>query len=491
MIRVLLNYRLQQQQLLRRRVALMSRTAAPAALPGPAVSGPVVASGAVGVGGPVVGMSGVAVSQQVMSGQAAILPASGGGMSPSTVTVPSPVSGAVMAGMTSPHPHQPGIGMKPGGHSPSPNVLQVVKQVQEEAARQQVPHGGSFGKGVPMAPPVMQRPMGVGVSNQGAMGGMVASVGGNQLAGNVGVVPGGGQLPSGANCNNILNANNLLPLEQWGGGGGPGQQRYTNNAPNQPGMRQPNQLMQQNIQQQQMMGMPPNQLGVGVGVGVGVGAGQMPVVGTGVNMGGGGAPHGIGLGAQIGAAASGGGVRPPGAQGVGGGGAGGAGPNMGNGPPLNTQTLAQIMQKIKNNPTNESNQHILSILKQNPQIMAAIIKQRQQSQINAAAGGAGGPGGALQAGNGPQTPQQQQQQQQVMQQQHMQHMMNQQQQGPGPGPQQMGPGQQQQVSLMQAAQQQQQGPPHQRMANMQNTAMMLPNLPPGSQGGMVSEEAES
>ncbi|XP_030564506.1 CREB-binding protein isoform X1 [Drosophila novamexicana] len=480
-----LQQKLQQQQLLRRRVALMSRTAAPTALPGPAVSGPVVAAGGVGVGVPVVGMSGVAVSQQVMSGPATILPSSGGGMSPSTVPVPSPVSGAVIAGMTSPHPHQPGIGMKPGGHSPSPNVLQVVKQVQEEAARQQVPHGGSFGKGVPMAPPVMQRPMGVGVPNQGAMGGMV----GNQLAGNVGVVPGGGQMPSGGNCNNVLNSNNLLPMDQWGGGGGP-QQRYANNTPNQQGMRQPNQLMQQNIQQQQMLGIPSNQLGVGVGVGGSVGAGQMPVVGAGVSMGGGGAAHGIGLGAPIGAATSGGGVRPPGAQGVGGGGTGGAGPNMVNGPPLNTQTLAQIMQKIKNNPTNESNQHILSILKQNPQIMAAIIKQRQQSQINAAAGGAGGAGGALQAGNGPQTPQQQQQQQQVMQQQQMQHMMNQQQQGPGPGPQQMGPGQQQQVSLMQAAQQPQQGPPHQRMANMQNTAMMLPNLPPGitNQGGMVPNQ---
>lgn len=48
-----------------------------------------------------------------------------GGMSPHQA-VPSPVSTS-LGGMSS--PHQQGIGMKPGGHSPSPNVLQVVKQV--------------------------------------------------------------------------------------------------------------------------------------------------------------------------------------------------------------------------------------------------------------------------------------------------------------------------------------------------------------------------
>lgn len=48
-----------------------------------------------------------------------------GGMSPTAV--PSPVSTS-MSGMTS--PHQTGIGMKPGTQAPSPNVLQVVKQVR-------------------------------------------------------------------------------------------------------------------------------------------------------------------------------------------------------------------------------------------------------------------------------------------------------------------------------------------------------------------------
>lgn len=47
-----------------------------------------------------------------------------------------------LGGMQS--PHQPGIGLKPT-QTPPANVLQVVKQVQEEAARQQAPHGG-YGK---------------------------------------------------------------------------------------------------------------------------------------------------------------------------------------------------------------------------------------------------------------------------------------------------------------------------------------------------------
>lgn len=214
---------MQQQQLLRRRVALMSRTVT-TAMPGPVSSGPVV-SASVSGGMPVAGAAG-------MGGQAAIMPGPGTAMSPSAVPVPSPVSG-MGGGMTSPHPHQGGMGMKGGGHSPSPNVLQVVKQVQEEAARQQVPHGGGFGKGGPMAPPVMQRHMGV-VPNMPNAGGMVGNV-------NVGGV---GQMGPGGNA---VMGNNLLPMDQWGGGN-----RYQNNA--NPGMRQPNQnqVMQQNAMQQQV-----------------------------------------------------------------------------------------------------------------------------------------------------------------------------------------------------------------------------------------------
>ena len=71
---------------------------------------------------------GLPTQAPVMTAQPAIMPPSAGGMSP-TVTVPSPAAASMVGGMTSPHPHQPGMGMKPGGHSPSPNVLQVVKQV--------------------------------------------------------------------------------------------------------------------------------------------------------------------------------------------------------------------------------------------------------------------------------------------------------------------------------------------------------------------------
>lgn len=77
-----------------------------------------------------------------------------------------------------PSPHQPGIGLKPGTQTPPAHVLQVVKQVQEEAARQQAPHVG-YGKVAPgggvgvvggqaggvMPPPQMQRPMPVQMPN--------------------------------------------------------------------------------------------------------------------------------------------------------------------------------------------------------------------------------------------------------------------------------------------------------------------------------------
>ena len=79
-----------------------------------------------------------------------------------------------------PSPHQSGIGLKPGTQTPPAHVLQVVKQVQEEAARQQVPHagygkvtpGGGVGAGGPvgsvMPPPPMQRPMPVPMPNPGS-----------------------------------------------------------------------------------------------------------------------------------------------------------------------------------------------------------------------------------------------------------------------------------------------------------------------------------
>lgn len=94
-----LQQRLQQAHLLRRRMAVM-RTQ-----PGPTVSGGTVAP----VGAPCPGAT-----------------------SPANA-VPSPNGGLVS-------PLQPGVGLKPGGtQTPPANVLQIVKQVQEEAARQQTP----------------------------------------------------------------------------------------------------------------------------------------------------------------------------------------------------------------------------------------------------------------------------------------------------------------------------------------------------------------
>lgn len=113
--------------------------------------------------------------------------------------------------------------------------LDLRLQVQEEAARQQVPHGGGFGKGGAMAPPVMQRHHMGGLPNQPNPG----------MVGNVGNVPVGTVGPMGPGGNNVM-GNNLLPMDQWGN-------RYPNNNVNQ-GMRQPNQnqVMQPNAMQQQV-----------------------------------------------------------------------------------------------------------------------------------------------------------------------------------------------------------------------------------------------
>lgn len=95
------NSRLQQAQLLRRRMAVMNTTrTAPPTAPGlPAAGVPALPALPAG------------------STQGA------GGMSPSAV--PSPASS--MSGMTS--PHRAGIGHKPGTQTPPEHVLQVVKQV--------------------------------------------------------------------------------------------------------------------------------------------------------------------------------------------------------------------------------------------------------------------------------------------------------------------------------------------------------------------------
>lgn len=100
--------------------------------------------------------------------------------------------------------------------------------MQEEAARQQVPHGGSFGKvaptGVQMPPPGMQRMQHIG--------GLPNPQQQQQQQQNLPM--------SGPGT-----SSNLLPMNEWG-------HRYPNNA-NQPGLRppNPNQMMQQNPMQQQ------------------------------------------------------------------------------------------------------------------------------------------------------------------------------------------------------------------------------------------------
>lgn len=150
-------------------------------------------------------------------------------MSPSGTM--SPVQS--MAGMGS--PHGTGLGMKPGTQKPPAAVLQVVKQVQAEAARQQVSHAGNYGKlgpnSSPMHPPNMR-----------AMG--------NHMNPNVSkpqhsVGTAGGNVGMG-----VGNASSNMGMDQqWGA------PRYPNNA-NNPQLRSPNpnQIMQPN------QGMQGNQV---------------------------------------------------------------------------------------------------------------------------------------------------------------------------------------------------------------------------------------
>lgn len=148
--------------------------------------------------------------------------------------------------------------------------------------------------------------------------------------------------------------------------------------------------------------------------------------------------------------------------------AAGNGPQMGVGGVggISAQQLQSIMQRIKSNNPGEGGgqQHLLQWLKSNPQVMAAIIKQRQ-----------------AQAQGQPQNCGQQQQQVNGPQQQPQQNVMQQQQQG------NMVPGSQLQQLMSQQPQQnqgqQQQHPnqvvmggqagPHNRVPNvMQNTMQM-------------------
>lgn len=110
-------YRLQQAQLLRRRMAVMNtRTAPPTSVP--ALPSNMPGPGGNG-GGPGPGMP-----QMHPNNAGNPMPGGSGGMSPASA-VSSPISS--MGNMGS--PHQPGIPQKPGTQTPPANVLQVVKQV--------------------------------------------------------------------------------------------------------------------------------------------------------------------------------------------------------------------------------------------------------------------------------------------------------------------------------------------------------------------------
>jgi E1A/CREB-binding protein len=241
-----LQQRLQQAQLLRRRMAVMNTRTLPQ---GNAIPG--------------------ANSVGLASGVQSVVP---GAVSPANSMNSSGLANSAM-GIQS--PHQPGIGLKPGTQTPPANVLQVVKQVQEEAARQQAPHVG-YGKvtpggGVPgqnMPPPQLR------------MGHMGTDQGGN-----------------------------LLPMTQW-------QQRYPGGAGQ--GIRQPG----PQIIQQGQVGQTPMQGNQGA---VRPGLGNIP--------------------------------NPPSA--------------------MQKQALQQLMQTLRSPQSPEQQQQILTILKANPQLMAAFIKQRQ------------------------------------------------------------------------------------------------------------------
>lgn len=118
--------------------------------------------------------------------------------------------------------HQAGLGMKPGPQSmgPSPNVLQVVKQVQEEAARQSGPQVGGFGKVNPGG-------MGVGLN-----------IGTNVLSQPGGVMPPPQmQRPSMSMPMPNAGGPHLMPIDQW-------------QSPNNFNRFQPNAVMNQGLRQQ-------------------------------------------------------------------------------------------------------------------------------------------------------------------------------------------------------------------------------------------------
>lgn len=146
-------------------------------------------------------------------------------------------------------------------------------------------------------------------------------------------------------------SNNLMGMGDWAN-------RFPNNAVGQPGLRPPNQnqMLQPNPMQQQQQN--PQQ-------------GMMGMVGPSGNQ-------------MMPGAANMGGMRPGLVQG-GNMGQGGSIPGQNPQNPQNQQAskqaLQQLMMTLKNPTHPDQQQQILSILKSNPQLMAAFIKQRQVSSL--------------------------------------------------------------------------------------------------------------
>lgn len=121
-----------------------------------------------------------------------------------------------------------------------------IPQVQEEAARQQAPHG-SFGKGhpggAPMPPPVMQRAIAAG-GHMGGVGGVgpMGGVGPQQQQPVGGVGPMGGPGGPGVGVVGAGGQNVMAQLDQWGNprypNAGGVQQNPGGMRPNLPGMMQ-------------------------------------------------------------------------------------------------------------------------------------------------------------------------------------------------------------------------------------------------------------
>lgn len=224
--------------------------------------------------------------------------------------------------------HTPGLGMKPGPQSmgPSPNVLQVVKQVQEEAARQSGPHVG-YGKVNP--------------------GGVGLNIGPGVMSQQAGVMPPPQlQRPSMSMQMSNPGGAHLMSIDQWQTQNNTFNRFQPNAVMQNQGIRQQNpqllqQQQQQQLQQQQaQQGQPQQQQQPGMGGMAAVGQMQQRQMGA----------IGAGAGGQVG------------------------GPTA-----VGKQALQQLMQTLKSPNTPEQQNQILNILKSNPPLMAAFIKQRQVS----------------------------------------------------------------------------------------------------------------